>query len=114
EAIRVVGINRNQQATLTTQGIIIIPRPTDFLEEEPVETPEERRQRKAQQKLVFQQLEARRGVLPKSLQATIKVEYMIWEKHFSYIKNRKVQCTQKFNPAKKISRAEIEHSFYRF
>lgn len=53
-------------------------------------------------------------MLPKSLQETIKVEYMIWADHFSYIKMRKDQCTQKFNPTKKITRNQIEDSFYNF
>lgn len=104
-------MSRTDQNDLRQKKIVFTPRPKDFLPEEVMETEEERILRKAQQKLDFQALESKRGIPPKSLKEIIKAEYDIWEKHFSYIKMRKDQCTRKINPTKKITREEIEYSF---
>ena len=71
-------LDRNQQNNLQRKGLIVTVFPKDFILEEIPETPEERKQRKAQQKLDFQKLEAKRGVLPKSLQETIKPKNGSW------------------------------------
>jgi hypothetical protein len=103
------GNSRYQQKTLKDRKVIVDTCPQDFVPEEPVETPEERRQRRAEHDRLFQEEELKRGVSPEDIADTAEKFNKIMEPYFNIIKKLKKSVSN--GERGKIRPGEVEEIF---